>query len=135
MVKVFLIVVMNRMPKAGVKTAQAWKYLQNSIQSVAHHEMFALQPTTQPETEGASHKYGMDYSFKSWMRRRHHLAPEADRVLPLIAAAGDMTRKQIGHAVEIDRDVLDDLLAAMCGAGMLILSRDARGPVYRATAM
>ena len=55
-------------------------------------------------------------------------------MLPLIAASTTgMTRQQLGHAVDIERDVLDELLAGMVGVGLLILSRDARGPVYRAT--
>ena len=89
------------------------------------------------ETEGASHKYGMDYTFKTWMRRRHRLAPEADRVLPLIVRAGSlgMDRRQIGSAVDLDRDTLDDLLGTMVSAGMLIFSWEARGPEYRATAV
>ncbi len=79
----------------------------------------------------------MEYSFNNWMRRRRHISPESERILPIVKAAGamGMSRKQIGHAVDLDRDVLDDLLAAMIGAGMLILSRDARGSVYRATAL
>ncbi len=53
-------------------------------------------------------------------------------ILPLVKAAGvsGVTRKHIGSAVELERDVLDQLLAGMVGAGLLILSRDARGPVY-----
>ena len=80
----------------------------------------------------------MIYSFESWVRHRHgDVMPEADRILPLLKAPGamGMSRKQIGHAVEIDRDILDDLLASMVGASMLMLSRDAQGPVYRATAV
>lgn len=47
MVKVFLIVVMNRMPQAEVDQADPGNYFDKSIQSAAHHEMSALQPTTQ----------------------------------------------------------------------------------------
>ena len=79
----------------------------------------------------------MEYSFHNWMRRRHHLAPEADRILPLLKAASTMgmSRKQIGNAVDLDRDTLDALLGAMVSAGMLLFSWEARGPVYRATGL
>jgi len=62
----------------------------------------------------------MDYSFIEWEKRRK-LAPEADRVLPLIAAAGTtgMTRAQIGHAVKLDREVLDEMLNALVQIGLL----------------
>jgi len=74
----------------------------------------------------------MENSFTAWERRRRHISPEPDRILPLIKAAGvsGMTRKQLGGAVDMERDVLDELLAGLVGAGLLILSRDARGPVY-----
>ena len=75
----------------------------------------------------------MDISFATWERRRRDKRPEPERILPLVAAAGmaGMTRKQIGHAVDIERDVPDELLAGMVGVGLLMLSSDARGPVYR----
>ena len=78
----------------------------------------------------------MEYSFKSWERRRRKL-PESERLLPLLRAAGatGMTRLQVGNAIELDRDTLDELLGGLVGAGMLILARDTRGPVYRTTAM
>jgi len=41
-----------------------------------------------------------------------------------------MNRRQIGNALALDREVLDQLLDGLVGAGLLILSRDARGPVY-----
>jgi hypothetical protein len=78
----------------------------------------------------------VDYTFTAWERRRRKF-PESERLLPLLRAAGSlgMTRRQIGSAVRLDRDVLDQLLDGMVGASILILSRDARGPVYRATAV
>jgi len=72
----------------------------------------------------------MDLSFKSWERRRH-LAPEAERILPLIAGAGGLSRKQLGHAVDLERDVLDDLLGGLVQAGLLTLSWEMGVPVYR----
>ena len=75
----------------------------------------------------------MEYSFTFWEEQRRHQRSVADRILPLVAAAGQagMNRGQIGNAVGLDRDVLDELLAGMVGVGLLMLSRDARGPVYR----
>ena len=75
----------------------------------------------------------MDISFPSYERRRRNIRPEPERILPLVAAAGTagMTRQQIGHAVDIERDVLDELLTSMVGVGLLMLSKDARGSVYR----
>lgn len=78
----------------------------------------------------------MEYSFTSWERRRRHLAPEADRVLPMIATAGmaGMSRKQIGNAVDLDRDVLTQLLDGLVGIGLLKAAAGSDGsPVYRTT--
>ena len=77
----------------------------------------------------------MEYSFRNWERRRRHLAPEADRVLPLVADTGTtgMTRQQLGHAVELDRDVLDQLLDGLQRSGLLSLTRENGVPVYRTT--
>ena len=79
----------------------------------------------------------MDISFPSWERRRRDIRPEPERIIPLVVAAGSagMTRQQLGHAVDIERDMLEELLAGMVGVGLLVLSRDARGPVYRATSV
>lgn len=72
-------------------------------------------------------------SFTSWERRRH-LAPEAERILPLFAAAGiaGMTRKQLGNAVDLDRDTLDQLLAGLAGSGLLTVAWKNGVPIYRA---
>jgi len=52
--------------------------------------------------------------------------------MPMIKRSGiyGMTRQQLGHAVDLDRAVLDELLAGLVGVGLLFLSKDARGPVY-----
>ena len=75
----------------------------------------------------------MKYSFTSYAQRRRHLAPEADRILPLIAAAGTvgMNRKQLGSAVDLDRDVLDQLLAGLVEIGMLAVTWEGGVRVYR----
>lgn len=77
----------------------------------------------------------MAFSFKTWENRRRHLLPDTERLLPLVQNAGavGMTRQQIGNAVDLDRDVLDQLLAGMAGMGLLTVSTDSQGPVYRAT--
>ena len=76
------------------------------------------------------------YSFMSWVHRRHgvgDLMPEADKVVPLVAGAGaaGMTRQQLGHAVDLDRDVLDELLAGLVRVGLLAVSWEIGVPVYR----
>ena len=76
----------------------------------------------------------MEYSFTSWEMRRRHIAPKAERILPLVIGAGTagMTRKQIGNAVELDQEVLEELLAGMVQIGLLtVMWRDGM-PVYRA---
>jgi hypothetical protein len=78
----------------------------------------------------------MDRSFTSWVRRRQRLdgvMPQADRVLPLVAGAGaaGMTRQQLGHAVRLDRDVLDQLLDGLVLSGLLSLTWESGVPVYR----
>ena len=72
-------------------------------------------------------------SFTSWKRRRH-LAPDTDRLLPLIAAAGKlgMNRKQIGSAVELDRDMLEQLLSGLVNIGLLTVAWEYGVPIYRA---
>lgn len=74
----------------------------------------------------------MTYSFRTWERRRRQ-QPQADMILPMIAAAGvyGMTRKQLGHAVDLDRDVLDQLLAGFVQFGLLTVTTGTSGPQYR----
>lgn len=74
----------------------------------------------------------MDLSFKSWERRRN-ISPKADRIYPIVKVAGayGMNRRQIGNAVDLDRDVLDQLLMGMVSAGILTMTNTVNGPVYR----
>lgn len=76
----------------------------------------------------------MEYSFTSWERRRRHLAPEADRILPLVASAGTvgMNKKQLGSAVYLDHETLDQLLAGLVEIGLLTVAWERGVPVYRA---
>lgn len=75
-------------------------------------------------------------SFKSWERRRQ-LAPEAERSLPLVAAAGSagMNRFQLGNAIDLNRETLDQLLAGLVGIGLLTVAWERGVPVYRAGTM
>ncbi len=50
--------------------------------------------------------------------------PEADKIVPLVAQAGSrgMARGEIGRVIELDREVLDELLAALVSVGLLTAS-------------
>jgi DNA-binding transcriptional regulator LsrR (DeoR family) len=74
----------------------------------------------------------MEYTFTTWERRRRHLAPAADRVLPLIVAAGQagITRRELGHALDLERDTVDGLLAGLAGVGLITVTWEG-APVYR----
>lgn len=76
-------------------------------------------------------------SFKTWEKQRRHLAPEAERVLPLVASAGsvEMNRRQLGSAVDLDHETLDHLLAGLVGIGLLTVALEGGLPVYRAGIM
>jgi hypothetical protein len=73
-------------------------------------------------------------SFKTWEKQRRHLAPEAERILPLVAAAGTagMNRFQLGNAVDLNRETLDQLIAGLVGIGLLTVAWERGVPVYRA---
>lgn len=78
--------------------------------------------------------------FASWVQRRDRESrehvPVADKVLPLVAQAGQagMTRGEIGKAVgdDLDRDALDDLLAGLVESGLLTVARENGLLVFRA---
>ena len=75
----------------------------------------------------------MDISFTAWEQRRRNISPESERILPMVKASGiyGMSRKQLGSAVDLDRDVFDQLLAGMVSAGILTMTNTVNGPVYR----
>jgi len=89
-----------------------------------------------PEVESSSCCVNifMRYSFREWEQARR-LQPQADMILPMIAASGvyGMNRKQLGHAVDLDRDVLDQVLAGLVSFGLLTVTTGLGGPVYRST--
>jgi len=75
-------------------------------------------------------------SFTSYVQRRErgdHI-PKADRIVPLIVQAGQqgMTRKEIGAAVDLERDVLDQLLDGLVGFGLLTVGWENGVQVFRA---
>ena len=78
----------------------------------------------------------MDCSFRSWLRRRqsslNDLMPAADKIVPLVARAGmtGVTRQQLGHALDLERDTLDELLAGLVRLGMLTVTDGIRGQVF-----
>jgi hypothetical protein len=109
------------------RNSPTWKKVRRILFVVLHTTLLFLAVVNTP----------MISSFKSWERRRRHLAPEAERILPLIAAAGTagMTRRQIGNAVDLSRETLDQLLSGLVGIGLLTLALERGVPVYRAGTM
>lgn len=80
--------------------------------------------------------YSMIPTFETWFRRHrslNHLAPEADKILPLVADAGEtgMSRRQLGHALDLDRETVDELLDGLVRAGLLVVTYEDGLPVYR----
>ena len=78
----------------------------------------------------------MNHSFTSWVRHRHgndNLTPEVDKVVPLVAAAGasGMSRRQLGSAIKLDRDVFDELLAGLVRSGLLTVADENGFKVFR----
>lgn len=112
------------MPDANLEQAECDVILQDSISTAAHHT----------KSDHADHKYVMCISFTEWERqRRRNISPEADRIYPMVKAADiyGMSRMQLGHAVDLDRDILDQLLAGLVSAGILTMTNGVNGPVYR----
>ncbi len=74
-------------------------------------------------------------SFTSWLERRNENGvPECDRIVPIIAQAGPqgMNRGQIGGAIDLDREVLDELLAGLVRFGLLTVTSLNGIQVFRA---
>ncbi len=72
-------------------------------------------------------------TFNSWLYRRHDPTPQADKILPLLAAAGTvgMTRKQIGGAVDLEPEVVDKLLSCFVRSGLVTVGDEDGGRIYR----
>lgn len=59
--------------------------------------------------------------------------PEADKIVPIIAAAGvvGMNRKQLGSAIDLERFILDGLLAGFVNSGILVVTDEGGTLIYR----
>jgi hypothetical protein len=87
------------------------------------------------------HKSVDIYSFQAWLnqrdRERREHVPAADKVVPLIARAGQagMVRADIGKAVGdgLDPHALDNLLASLVEFGLLTVRRETGLLVFRAS--
>lgn len=62
--------------------------------------------------------------------------PEVDKVVPLVARAGmaGMTRRQLGGAIRLEPEVLQDLLDGLVRFGMLVVRDEGGVQVYRTSA-
>ena len=58
--------------------------------------------------------------FSSWIQKQQIKQPEADRLLPLITAAPDgISRGELGKAIKLDRQVLDEFLDGLVAVGVV----------------
>ena len=75
----------------------------------------------------------MHHSFESWLDRRRRGPPEAEKLVPLVAASGmvGMTRKQLGNAIDLERQVLDELLDGLVRSGLLTVTDENGLKVFR----
>ena len=107
----------------------AQEYIHNATIYDIHHQYPPARISSPPMINIL-----MEYNFTSWQKRRRHLAPEADRILPLVVAArtAGMSRVQIGNAIALDQEVLNELLAGMVQIGWLTVGWRDGLPVYRA---
>jgi DNA-binding transcriptional ArsR family regulator len=72
-------------------------------------------------------------SFLTWVRQKQnrpdrHIA-QSDKIIPLLQQTGGMTRNQLGSAVDLDPNTLNQLLAALVGSGQITL--DLTGGIAR----
>lgn len=74
--------------------------------------------------------------FTSWVQRRQITIPEADKLLPLISQAGPqgISRGEIGRAITLDREVLDEFLDGLVRIGVVQMTDQNGIRVYRAAA-
>jgi hypothetical protein len=101
--------------------------------SALHHTKLTLHPTSpEVKTRTCGVNIRMEYSFRAWEQTRR-LQPQAEMIVPMIKASGvyGMNRRQIGLAVDLDRDVLDRLLGGLVSFGLLNVTTGPGGPVYR----
>ena len=84
---------------------------------------------------GKADKYSMALApFSSWIQRRQITIPEADKLLPLIAHSGrtGISRGELGKAITLDRQVLDEFLDGLVRIGVVQITDKNGIRVYRA---
>lgn len=84
---------------------------------------------------GTANKYGMALPpFSSWIQKQQIKTPEADRLLPLISQAGPqgISRGELGKAINLDREVLDDFLNGLVRIGVVRVTDQNGIRVYQA---
>lgn len=89
---------------------------------------------TQQRMIGKADKYSMALApFSSWIQRRQITIPEADKLLPLIAQSGrtGISRGEIGKAITLDRQVLDDFLDGLVRVGVVQVTNQNGIKAYR----
>lgn len=101
----------------------------NVIESAAQPQKSVAQPRrssssllyTQQIMSGTSDNYRMALPpFTSWVQQQQIKTPEADRILPLIAAHPQgISRGVLGKATTLDREVLDDFLDGLVRVGVV----------------
>lgn len=76
-------------------------------------------------------------SFLSWVSRKENrpdrYISQSDKIVPLLQQAGPagMTRRQLSSAVDLPPDLLDQLLSALIGTGLVSLDHIGSVPRYR----
>ncbi len=84
---------------------------------------------------GTSDNYGMPLPpFTTWIQKQEIKPLEADRLIPIIANAGPrgITRGEIGKAIRLERDAIDELLDGLVRFGLLTVADENGLRVYRA---
>ena len=84
---------------------------------------------------GTANRYRMSLTpFETWVQKQQIKTPEADRILPLISQAGPqgISRGEIGKAITLDRQVLDDFLDGLVRIGVVQITDKNGIRVYRA---
>lgn len=90
---------------------------------------------TQQRMNGKADKYSMALApFSSWIQRRQITIPEADKLLPLISQSGatGISRGELGKAIKLDRQVLDEFLDGLVAVGVVRVGLVNGIRVYRA---
>ncbi len=100
-------------------THKSRKISGKSSKNRLHNQDSAAHPTKNERRTG---NYRMALPpFSSWIQKQQIKPPEADRLVPLIAQAGaaGISRGEIGRAIALDRDVLDEFLDGLVRAELL----------------